>query len=181
MCEADQDLARAVRDASERLDVSESIARVYEDLQQQIDRRKPVCDASGACCHFDAYGHRLYVTTLELAAFVAGYRAKQLSDARRVNTTRPDGRSLSNLILRASSDPGGCTFQVDGLCGVHDIRPFGCRIFFCDPTAAQWQQDAYELFHARLKQEHARLGVPYFYVEWRQALTTLDLRRGGII
>jgi hypothetical protein len=56
------------------------------------------------------------------------------------------------------------------LCGVHAIRPFGCRIFFCDPTAGDWQQQQYELFHAELKKLHERFDVPYFYVEWRFAL-----------
>ena len=59
------------------------------------------------------------------------------------------------------------------MCGVHAIRPFGCRMFFCDPTSTDWQNDAYERFHGQLKQLHQTLGVPYFYVEWRQALRAM--------
>ena len=70
---------------------------------------------------------------------------------------------------------GGCPFQVDRLCSVHAIRPFGCRIFFCDPTSQQWQNERYELFHAELKRLHEGLGVPYFYVEWRAAPGALGL------
>jgi hypothetical protein len=58
---------------------------------------------------------------------------------------------------------------------VHRIRPFGCRIFFCDPTAQEWQSERYEVFHAELKRLHEALGVPYFYIEWREALRALDL------
>ncbi|MGH7214404.1 MAG: hypothetical protein ACREIT_06545, partial [Tepidisphaeraceae bacterium] len=69
----------------------------------------------------------------------------------------------------------GCPFQLDKLCTVHAIRPFGCRIFFCDSTATQWQQEQYERFHAELKRLHEQLDVPYFYVEWRQALRALGV------
>ena len=95
------------------------------------------------------------VTTIELAAFV--YELE----------TRPRGPS--------SWDGTGCPFQVSGLCGVHAIRPFGCRIFFCDATSTQWQHEQYERFHAELKKLHQSLDVPYFYVEWRQALEALAL------
>jgi len=61
---------------------------------------------------------------------------------------------------------------------VHAIRPFGCRMFFCDATSTAWQNEAYEQFHARLKRLHEELGVPYFYVEWRQALGALGLSAG---
>jgi hypothetical protein len=58
---------------------------------------------------------------------------------------------------------------------VHPIRPFGCRIFFCDATATEWQNEQYERFHARIKRLHEELAIPYFYVEWRLALRSLDL------
>jgi hypothetical protein len=48
-------------------------------------------------------------------------------------------------------------------------------MYFCDPTAQDWQQGMYERFHAQLKQLHEDLGVPYFYVEWRGALKDLGL------
>src|SRR5262249_30797166 len=119
---------------------------------------KPICNTSGRCCRFDELGHRLYVTTVELAAFV--YEL-ELSGAKSRDVGTWDGT--------------GCPFQVGGLCGVHVIRPFGCRIFFCDETATEWQNEQYERFHQHLKQLHQTLEVPYFYVEWRQALRALGL------
>ena len=68
----------------------------------------------------------------------------------------------------------GCPFQQVNLCSVHAIRPFGCRIFFCDSTAQDWQQDQYTRFHAELKRLHEELAVPYFYVEWRVALRAIE-------
>lgn len=126
------------------------MAEVYAQLATEVDVRRPLCVASGRCCRFDEFGHRLYVTTMELAAFVAGVGEQ--------------GRRME------AWDGTGCPFQVDKLCGVHAIRPFGCRVFFCDATADEWQKAMYERFHRTLRELHERLNVPYFYVEWRRGL-----------
>ena len=110
--------------------------------------------ASGRCCRFEEFGHRLYLTTAELAAFVHGLGSEQQGPSE-------------------NWDGSGCPFQIDSLCSVHPIRPFGCRMFFCDATATEWQNEQYERFHGRLKQLHETLGVPYRYLEWREALRSL--------
>jgi Fe-S-cluster containining protein len=145
------ELAHHVRAAAARPDAFAAVHDLYAKLQQAVEQRKPICTISGRCCRFEEYDHRLYVTTLELAAFTA------------------------NLSATPHANPGGCPFQIGKLCGVHSIRPMGCRIFFCDPTAGQWQQQLYEQLHADLKQLHERLAIPYFYVEWRAALQALRL------
>ena len=147
----DSELRQAVETAKTRADVRAAVHGIYAELQTQIDQRRPRCELSGRCCRFDEFGHRLYVTTIELAAFVQELRQAP-----------------------TNTDPGGCPFQVGKLCGVHAIRPFGCRIFFCDETSTDWQRQQYEQFHAELKRLHEELGVPYFYVEWRQAMRILD-------
>jgi len=130
-----------------------AVAEIYAAIQGEIDARKPVCAISGKCCRFEEYGHRLYVTTIELAAFTAQLQAEPVENW--------NGR--------------GCPFQAGKLCGVHAIRPMGCRLFFCDPASTDWQQTRYERFHAELKHLHARLDVPYFYLEWRAALAMLGV------
>ncbi len=52
-------------------------------------------------------------------------------------------------------------------------------MFFCDATSTEWQNAAYERFHSELKRLHEELAVPYFYLEWRQALKFLGLARAG--
>jgi Fe-S-cluster containining protein len=141
-----------VLQAAARPEVLEAVARVYAGLQREIDQRRPVCDASGRCCRFDEFGHRLYVTTMELAAFFG-----QLTTS------------------AAGTDLGGCPFQVGGLCSVHAIRPFGCRVFFCDSTSDAWQHEQYERFHGELKRFHETLDVPYRYIEWREALKAMGI------
>ncbi|HWB54725.1 MAG TPA: hypothetical protein VG722_11050 [Tepidisphaeraceae bacterium] len=82
---------------------------------------------------------------------------------------RPTGSSNSLPILKS------CPYQIDGLCSVHAIRPFGCRIFFCDESSIQWQRDRYELFHQQIKEIHNQFEIPYFYIEWRNALAAVGL------
>jgi Fe-S-cluster containining protein len=146
--------------AAARADVRPAVAGVYEDVQRAIDARRPLCVISGRCCRFEEFGHRLFVTTMELAAFV---------------------HELAKIYpapVAAAWDGTGCPFQANKLCGVHRIRPFGCRMFFCDATATEWQNETYERFHARLKTLHEQLEVPYRYVEWRAALRELGLDAG---
>ena len=76
---------------------------------------------------------------------------------------------------QGSPNPAGCPFQLDGLCSVHTIRPFGCRVFFCDETATDWQHEQYERFHSQIKRLHEQFDVPYVYIEWRAALRELGL------
>lgn len=162
-------LPEQVHLAASRAEVRDAVARVYAELQREIDDRRPICSASGKCCRFEEYGHRLYVSTLELAAFVAGLPTKRHQLPEKAGSLPV--LATDNSRLATSS----CPFQVDNLCSVHGIRPFGCRMFFCDPTATQWQNERYERFHAELKRLHEQLNVPYFYIEWRQALAALGL------
>jgi Fe-S-cluster containining protein len=154
------EIRRAVLDAAERAEVREALEGIYRDLGVEIAQRQPRCELSGRCCRFEEYGHRLYVTTIELAGFVHGLRQRAPA------VPAWDGR--------------GCPFQVSKLCTVHGIRPFGCRVFFCDPAATQWQNEAYERFHGQMKRLHDRYGVGYYYIEWREALRVLGLADSGV-
>jgi Fe-S-cluster containining protein len=143
-----------VEEAADRPEVIAAVGKLYAQVQREVDSRRPLCQLSGRCCRFEEYGHRLYVTTIELAAFV-----RALLDS-----------GADTVMSLESWDGTGCPFQLNRLCSVHAIRPFGCRMFFCDATSTQWQNALYERFHAQLKRLHETLAVPYFYVEWRQAL-----------
>jgi hypothetical protein len=149
------ELTQAIVEAAGRDEVVEAIGAIYVEVNKEVDARRPLCVMSGRCCRFEEYGHRLFVTTMELAAFLRAASARE----RLATTSGWDGQ--------------GCPYQINRLCSVHASRPFGCRVFFCDPTAAQWQQDLYERYHAQLKRLHESLSVPYSYVEWRQGLAAL--------
>ncbi|MEP0844685.1 MAG: hypothetical protein HRF43_18450, partial [Phycisphaerae bacterium] len=150
--------------------------------------RSPVCWNSGACCNFGAYGHRLYVTTLEVAYYLAGGPAAGLlgrdADAgppdapgEPAGEAEPSGavtaspRSLPLLVPPVTAD--ACPHAVGRRCQVRDRRPLGCRVFYCDPHARDWQGPFTEQCLQELKRLHWELAVPYCYVDWMTVLRTL--------
>ncbi|HEY3241923.1 MAG TPA: hypothetical protein VGM03_01105 [Phycisphaerae bacterium] len=142
------EIRRAARDP-EFLSAVES---VYADLDARIATRRPLCINRGACCQFEAFGHRLFVTPVELAYFIA----------------------KSEGPLRAPTSAAACPYQVSGLCTMRAARPTGCRIFFCDVAAQHWQPDETEQTLAQIRALHSRFDLPYAYVEWIEALRQLS-------
>lgn len=132
------------------------LAAFYRDVDAAVAERSPVCTNRGRCCNFDAYGHDLFVTTAELAYFVAGHRT----------AWRPSGSERR------------CPYQVEGMCTARDRRPMGCRLFFCDETSTDWQNGEYEKRLIQLKQIGEELGVEYRYTEWLSALRSVPA--GGL-
>lgn len=187
----ESELRDAVRAATGRDDVCRAVSAVYLTLADEIAIRRPICKTSGRCCRFEEFGHRLYVTTMELAKF-----SRELASDHEPPSAVRDGSlkpSLSHRLPILTTDnlpsadrqpadqPPGCPFQIQGLCGVHALRPFGCRIFFCDQTSTAWQQDLYERLHGQIRHLHDELLVPYYYVEWRYALRALGLAKQRIM
>jgi Fe-S-cluster containining protein len=154
------DLEAAVLTTSWRPDAHAAVRQLYSDLDAEISRRRPLCVLSGRCCNFEEFGHRLFVTTIELATFLHDY----------LNQSHTPPSSSK------SWDGKGCPFQIGKLCGVHSMRPMGCRLYFCDDSSTSWQREQYELFHSRLKRLHESMEVPYAYMEWRSALNLLGYK-----
>lgn len=146
-------LRQAVEYASQIREIPVRVQRLYDEVQRNIELQSPRCEQSGRCCRFENYGHKLFVTTVELAVFCSYVK--------------------DMLVPIPETMTEGCTYQSDRLCTVHLYRPFGCRMFFCDPSVTEWQQEQYEYFHLQLRQLHQEFAVPYMYVEWRQALKAL--------
>lgn len=150
-------MSRSFRDTvllhAENDTLAREMARFYNDVDQVITDHAPICRNRGFCCHFDRFGHRLFVTTVEMACFVRGNR----------NHWRPP------------TDRDACPFQVGDRCEARAHRPLGCRIFHCDPAAQHWQNTEYERQQSRLKALSEELGVPYSYREWLSALGEIAL------
>jgi Fe-S-cluster containining protein len=155
------DFLQQVYRAAGRAEARHAVGQLYDDLQVQLSKRRPRCDASGRCCRFEEFDHQLFVTTMEMGTFLFELET----------------RGLDYEAGSIEWDGAGCPFQQNRLCGVHPFRPFGCRIFFCDPAVTSWQQEQCEAFHQRLKNLHLELSVPYYYVEWRRALLALGIAR----
>lgn len=118
------------------------LLQIYNDLAQDLARLAPVCDLSGRCCRFTEYGHRLYLTRIEADLLLA------------------DG-----LPKNAEVNEHGCPFQQGTLCTAREKRPFGCRVFFCDPNYAGQAEVLSEKYLEQLRQLHAETETPWDYAE----------------
>lgn len=167
-------------------DAARELESIYAQASAAIAERGPACWASGRCCNFDRAGHRLYVTGLEAAYCLVRAASTDwdaaAKDARTGITIAgrpppdprfapmPTGRGLI-ADLDAAIARGGCPFQVRNLCGVHAIKPLGCRVYFCDRGAQDWQQDLSERLLGEIRSLHDRHGIEYRYGEWRAMLS----------
>lgn len=133
--------------------ISGELELIYQHIAREVADFKPKCDASGRCCQFQAWGHRLYVTGLE-----AAYLIERLD------------QPLKPSELEAAIKQGNCPFQHALLCSVHAIRPLGCRVYYCDERAKDWQETLSETALRQVKSLHDRHHLPYRYGEWREML-----------
>jgi len=180
-------LARAWLRAVNEPSIVDALEGVYAHIARETALRGPACWASGRCCNFDAAGHRLYVTGLETAYAVARLSLlpfpplsplptsqaspPSASPSSAVSPPPPPRRPAFSLpLLNEARARGGCPFQLDNLCGIHAVKPLGCRVYFCDRTAQQWQQDLTEAALAEIRAIHDRSEIPYRYGEWRDLL-----------
>ena len=142
--------------AAQREDVREAMRAFYDEADRRIAALPHTCWNKGECCQFGQFGHRLYVTTLEAAYFMA---------------TAPDPGRPFPVITEDT-----CPCAHDGQCNARDRRPLACRIFYCDPAARDWQGPLTEELLTQLRKMHGALDVPYVYADWMQVLRTIDAR-----
>jgi Fe-S-cluster containining protein len=129
---------------------------LYADLEAEIGRFGPRCDLSGRCCRFAEYGHTLFLSRLE---------AEHLE-----TKDRPAVRE---------ADRGECPYQVRNLCSAREVRPLGCRVYFCDPAFRNTMEELSEQYIRRLKQLSERHGVEWDYAPLHRQLS--DGNRHGCI
>ncbi|MGC9259233.1 MAG: hypothetical protein ACP5I8_04010 [Phycisphaerae bacterium] len=147
---------------------------LYAQLDVEVAAQKLTCNSSGRCCQFEIWGHKLYVSTLELAYF----RHK----ATNVPMTPAPPRSRSGAIYfplplygKNGDFTPGCPWQMNALCTAREGRPLGCRVYFCDAATATWQSERYEYYHHKISDLHKQFDLPYRYMEWRSALALIML------
>jgi Fe-S-cluster containining protein len=139
--------------------VGDRLRGLLDEIDRQVDQSGFTCQQSGRCCRFESFGHKLFMTGLEVAWF------------RSLVGTSPAKKSAGSLSLPViDANEEGCPYQVDGACSVHRDRPFACRVFFCQAGSDDWQGDRYEAFQLEMKRLHEELGLPYRYMEWRRGL-----------
>jgi Fe-S-cluster containining protein len=174
----DLELVKGWLAAVTRAEVRSALESVYAAAAEAIAARGPACWASGRCCNFEKTGHLLYVTGLE-----AAYALHMLGDAlaehaSQRSATRDDQAVRTLHVLprasESSAEPGACPFQSRNLCTIHAIKPLGCRVYFCDRSAQQWQNELSERLLAEIRGLHDGYGLEYRYGEWRGMLRLFE-------
>ncbi len=188
---------KTIQEAVSNPQLLAELSALYTELERRIAAHEPVCRNRGVCCRFGAFGHRLYVTTLELVYFrahhadrltqgAAGFSPRDLSApggaSKSQGAAGPDGIGIfdfspreASAAVNAASPDERCPFQKSGRCTTREGRPVGCRVFFCESAREVWQCEITEWALVRLRELHDRFAVPYSYQEW---LTALDEIRG---
>lgn len=195
-----QELWTTWRDAATVAAIDRMIAALYADLDQAVrdaptdgPHGPPTCNASGRCCKFDTYGHRLYVTGLEIAWFLGRVSGAVIGGSDESRDVSGELAGLALPVIESGREqapesdptrdpnpasqaalPDACRYQVEGLCTAHAIRPLGCRVYFCTPGTDDWQHAVYERYQKRLQQLHTDHALPYRYMEWRAGLVEAD-------
>jgi hypothetical protein len=123
----------------------EKVRQLYNWIDHQLES-SGACGACGRCCDFENFGHKLYITSVELKYF-----AERMPDNLKPMTT------------------GICPYRIDGKCSVYEYRFAGCRIFACgrDETL---QSDIMEQSLKKLKQIGTEFNIPYNYTDLKIAL-----------
>lgn len=158
-------------------EIDGAIESIYADAALETERQRPICLASGHCCHFDAYGHDLFVTGLETAWFFRRLHTESATPEPRAPHGSPGSeragaiKATRHALPLAPSRAGRVCPWLDGrLCGARAARPLGCRVFHCDSRADGWMNALLEGLHARIRTVHERHAVIYHYGEWLRML-----------
>lgn len=144
-----------LRQASQNLSLVATMREFYEQTDAAISREQATCWNKGECCRFGQFGHRLYVTAIEAAYYLAGH------------PTPPP----------ITEDT--CPHAHGGQCHAREHRPLGCRIFYCDPNAQNWQGPLTEERLGRLREMHESFGLDYFYADWMEVLNAIHTAESG--
>jgi len=134
-----------------------AVGDIYQWLQTELAKLNPSCCACGDCCDFEAFGHRLYVTTPELLYFC--------------QFIKPPFKEMAT---------GVCPYRVNGKCSVHPYRFAGCRIFSCKGMPEK-ENALCEQAISKFKALCDTYPIPYHYVDLKTGLQMLNKNHGFTI
>jgi Fe-S-cluster containining protein len=139
------------------------VLAIYAAADAAVAAAGPRCDASGRCCRFTEYGHTLFISQLEADVLLADGDPQ-------AGTPPFDGPITRDF----------CPFQVNNLCTAREIRPLGCRVYFCDPAYQETGERISETYLRQLKDLADELGVGWRYAPLHEfleeALARMDRR-----
>ena len=118
----------------------DELRALYAELDAELAREEIECRRCGRCCNFVENDYVLFASWLERALI-----------------EQHEERAPS------MNESGACGWQHEGLCGIHAVRPLGCRTAFCDEHWGERQQELYERYRTRLADICRRHGLPWDY------------------
>ena len=136
-------------------DMAQLYQRLDETIRANVDPLND-CFACGACCDFENYGHRLFVTPPEMLYF----------------SERQGGKPLRKMTI------GVCPYREAGKCTAHGSRFAGCRIFGCRRDTQQQQQWSEDTLR-ELKAICAKHGMDYRYADLATALSQWEAEQAA--
>jgi len=145
-----EDLKILLTDTRRRADLICLMNDLYQRIDRQIGTVQNTCKACKRCCDFGVSGLNLFVTNVELAYFL---------------TTVGPVPEITGARCPFLDDNAGCTTRT--------ARPIGCRTFFCEPAPGYDQGTLYEQALGEIKTFIRNNNLPYFYMEWIQALKSI--------
>jgi Fe-S-cluster containining protein len=121
--------------------ISEGLARIYHEVDDEMRGRNLACKACGRCCRFDSFDLVLYVSSVEFE-YVAEHAP----------------------LLKPEANVNRCPYlEASGRCGIHDVRPLGCRTFFCSFRDRDAMQDIYNKYYEKIKDLSELVEGPWQY------------------
>ena len=130
-------------------EIVKRVSEVYEWIDRQILKGRELagkCAACGECCDFKGFGHKLFVTSVEVLHFSAAH-----------------GGALKEMT------GGRCPYNVGGKCASYESRFAGCRIYSCKGDA-DFQSGLTEEALKKFKSLCIEYDVPYRYMDIASAL-----------
>lgn len=104
------------------------LEQIYNKLDIELSKINPGCDGCGTCCHFDEYGHELYVSNIEVEYILENVDVPPFD---------PDQKT--------------CPFFVEKKCTIREHRTLGCRVFFCNPDYKEQSYEIYNKYYKMIK------------------------------
>jgi Fe-S-cluster containining protein len=142
-----------------RAEIVRRVSDIYKWLDGELTVRSVaagVCSVCGKCCDFEAFGHRLFVTTPEMI-----YLIEKL------------GRENFKQVAA-----GRCGWQLDGKCTIHSFRFAACRIFCCKGDVT-FQSELSEAAVKKFKFLCEEFNITYRYEDLPTALKELNYRQNA--
>jgi Fe-S-cluster containining protein len=135
--------------------VCKKVAEIYNWLDTQIQQNNLIvqCEACGRCCDFAKFDHLLFVTTPELIFLKENLKPQKI-------------KTMPTAV---------CPYNEKGRCTIYPLRFAGCRVFFCNPPAADkdFQSQFSESAVSRFKSLCTEFNIPYIYSDLQTALNVV--------